>query len=119
MIVIVDGHYLKLMLLTLLVSQIAIEIQNQEVLEEKKQEEEEETTEIERTEELILQKRDFENKHTLLVNLIQTLNRNDFFKRTLIHCLDSVPCTTQKKIVGDCYGYQCSLHLLVSHLVLL
>lgn len=119
MIVIVDGHYLKLMLLTLLVSQIAIEIQNQEVLEEKKQEEEEETTEKERTEEAILQKRDFENKHTLLVNLIQTLNRNDFFKRTLIHCLDSVPCTTQKKIVGDCYDYQCSLHLLVSHLVLL
>lgn len=89
------------MLLTLLVSQIALEIQNQEVFEEHKEEEDDDETTEESAEERILQQRDFENKHSLLVSLIQTLIKKDFFKRTLIHCLDSIPCTTQKKIVGD------------------
>lgn len=108
------------MLLTLLVSQIALEIQNQEILEEHKEEDddENETTE-ESSEERILQQRDFENKHSLLVSLIQMLIKKDFFKRTLIHCLDSIPLTTQKKIVSDWYCFHCSLHLLALHLALL
>lgn len=95
---------MKLMLLSILVSHLGLEMQKREILDieivkqksafddPEEEEEEEKQRKLEAKE---LKIKEFDHIHQTFVELIVHLYSANFFKRTLLHCIQFIPHTTQ------------------------